>query len=215
MPKLLFFLLALLMFQLLSAQKLLSEFTAHYQLTFKKNDAEQLKSDWHVAVKGPLSRVDLISKTGTETTVLDGKTGSGRIFKEYSGQKLLINLKSEDWKSMNENFNNTAFEVVASGVNYNGYKCNKAIGKTSKLQNVEVWFLPDLMPVNKDYNMAFKQIKGLPIKTIVTALKDDNSMEIIYEMTNLNTDLVPINTFEPPITGFRVLSYEEMNKNKN
>lgn len=214
MRKLIIFLSMILLAQSLTAQKILAEFTARYQLTYLNNNKVQLQSNWDVYVKGALSRVDLRSKAGTEITVIDGKNGTGKLFKEYSGQKLLIQLKKENWKFMNDQLNNLSFEVVATGIDYKGYSCNKAIATTDKQQMIEVLFLPDLMPANKDYNMSFGQIKGLPVKTTITITKENVTMVANYELLELNTDLVPVNTFDPASAGYRVLSFEEMMRNK-
>src|SRR5262245_49801689 len=62
-----------------------------------------------VNLKGSLSRTDMTSNLGTETTIYNIKAGGAAILKEYSGQKLMITLTKENWDSRHSRFDGITF----------------------------------------------------------------------------------------------------------
>lgn len=210
-----FFFLLISNIYAVNAQKSLAEFTAQYRLSYYSDNEKKLSSTFTIHVKGAWSRTDVASKSGTEVTIYDSKNGIGRIYKDYSGQKLLIQFNQQEWISMQSGMNVSSFEEKGSDIPYNGYVCNKVIGKNGKKQLVEMVYIPSLIPENKSYQMAFPEVKGLPAEIKLSTIKDNKQLTVVYELLELSTDLVNTNVFEPSTNGYRVLSYTEMNKDKN
>ncbi len=197
------------------SQKAISELTAHYSLSIKNNLGEdQLRdAEWKLCIKGDQTRTDLTSKLGSESSIWDRKTGVGMILKEYSGQKLLINLTQEDWLRLNKDFRNMVFNIQPGITTINDYACKKATAANGE-KMVELYFSDDYPLLNNDYNMSFLGIRGLPVKIIINDKKAGNEWVATYLLNNLNTDIVPITLFNPSHNGFRVLNFSEMMKNK-
>ena len=90
------------------AQKTISEGTIIYEISLQPRNKE-IKLDEGFAgatstryLKGGLSRIDMKTALGTETTIYNSKTGNAAILKEYSGQKLMILLTKLNWEEKNK-----------------------------------------------------------------------------------------------------------------
>ena len=80
------------------AQKTISEGTIIYEISLQSRNKEIKLAEGFAGatstryLKGGLSRTDMKTALGTETTIYNSKTGNAAILKEYSGQKLMILL---------------------------------------------------------------------------------------------------------------------------
>ena len=81
-----------------NAQKQITDATLSYDILInrvnqEKNTSNSPNATYLLYVKGSLTKSEFINSLGTETTIFNSKTETGVILKEYSGQKLLVNLK--------------------------------------------------------------------------------------------------------------------------
>jgi GLPGLI family protein len=116
------------------AQKIISEGTLVYTISTqtdnKTGQPDPLSGATNtVYLKGNLSKTEMASPLGKETTIYDSKNGTGVILKEYSGQKLMITLTKENWASHNKKFEGIAFTPTAETKKIAGYNCTKATAK--------------------------------------------------------------------------------------
>ena len=62
-----------------------------------------------IYVKGDLSRSELVSVYGTQSTIINGRTGGVTVLKEYGDKKFLINMTHADWIEANQKYDSVQF----------------------------------------------------------------------------------------------------------
>ncbi len=191
------------------AQKQLSEGSFTYNIAIESSGSESVSGNLNgakltVYLKPSLSRSEMNSSLGTETTVYDNKLGKGFILREYSGQKLMITATKENWTQKNQWSDNLKFNIDNTTTVIGGYNCKKATA-TSDGKNFEIYFTPDITLANKQYNNSFDQLPGLPVQYQIKS----GNLTFKYTLSGVSYDPVPAAKFEVPKTGFRVMTYEE------
>jgi GLPGLI family protein len=197
------------------AQKTISEGTIIYKIT-TQSDGKSSSVDPMIGatsivyLKGSLSRTDMVSPLGKETTIYDEKNASGVILKEYSGQKLMITLTKENWASQNKKFERVAFEPSTETKSIGGYNCSKVTAKLQDGSLLVVYFTSAINVNNKDYNQIFKDLPGLPVQYEF----EFGKMTFKYLLASIDFSPVPSSKFEIPKSGFRVITYDESRKER-
>ena len=195
------------------AQKTISEGTIIYSLssTSKSSQSDPLSGATNtIYLKGSLSRTDMVSSLGKETTIYDSKSGTGSILKEYSGQKLMITLTKDNWVNLNKKFEGITFTLSTETKTIANYNCKKAIGKLQDGSVISVFYATDLNLNNKEYNQTFKSLPGLPIEYEFQS----GNLIFKYLLTAVDFGIVPSVKFDLPKVGYRVISYDENKKGK-
>ena len=101
-----------------TAQKQLTEAVVEYDISISSSKADALTDNLNGAkltlyVRPGISRTEMASSLGTESTVFDNKAGKGFILKEYSGQKLMITMNKENWLQKNQRNDNLEYTISA------------------------------------------------------------------------------------------------------
>lgn len=198
------------------AQKKFSEGTINYDIVINTGTDKPQAADFldgatsTVYVKGNKSRSEMISSLGTQATVIDGATNSVVILKEYGDQKYLIHLTPSEWKDANKKYDGVTFTTSNEAKTILGYNCKKAIGKMSDGNTFTVWYTPDLVPENNDYQTANKNLPGLAMQ-YETAM---GNMIVVYTVSKISFAPVPVSKFDLPKAGYRVMTYAESKGNK-
>ena len=193
------------------AQKSFTEGTISYDIVINTGTARPQAADFldgatsTVYVKGNKSRTEMISSLGTQATVIDGSSNSITILKEYGDQKYLIQLSPTEWKDANKKYEGVDFVISNETKNIIGYNCKKAVGKLSDGNTFTVWFTPDLMPENNEYQTANKNLPGLAMQ-YETAM---GNLNVVYTVSKISFAPVPISKFDLPKSGYRVMTYAE------
>src|ERR1700730_17575461 len=92
------------------SQKKFTEGTIYYDIVINTGDAKPKIADMFdgatsiVYIKGSKSRSEMVSSLGTQSTIIDSKTGSVIILKEYGEQKYLIQMTQENWREANKKY---------------------------------------------------------------------------------------------------------------
>ena len=89
-----------------------------------------------------------------------------------------------------------------------GYKCRKAVGKLKDGTSFTVWYTTDLVPENRDFQYANKNLPGLALEYETNM----GNLKVTYTVSKISFSPVPAAKFDIPKSGFRVLSYEESKK---
>lgn len=200
----------------INAQKSISEGTISYNLS-SQSDNKSPQTDPlsgatnTIYLKGTLSRTDMVSALGKETTIFDAKTGTGVILKEYSGQKLMITLTKDNWVSQNKKFDGIVFTSTTETKTIANYNCKKVIGKLKDGSAITVFYAPELYVNNKEYNQTFKNLQGLPVEYEFQS----GSLKFKYTLIEVDFGVISSSKFELPKTGYRVISYDENRKGRN
>ena len=193
------------------AQKKFTEGTISYDIVINTGTARPQAADFldgatsNVYVKGNKSRTEMISSLGTQATVIDGASNTITILKEYGDQKYLIQLNPTEWKDANKKYEGVDFVISNETKNIIGYNCKKAVGKLSDGNTFTVWFTPDLLPENNEYQTANKNLPGLAMQ-YETAM---GNLNVVYTVSKISFAPVPISKFDLPKSGYRIMTYAE------
>ncbi|HKO80872.1 MAG TPA: DUF4412 domain-containing protein [Chitinophagaceae bacterium] len=195
----------------LFAQKKLTEATISYDIVINTNNTTPKAADLLdgavsiIYLKGNSSRSEMISSLGTQSTIVDGKTGNVTVLKDYGEQKYMINMTAANWKASNKKYEGSTFTYENEFKTIAGYNCQKAIGKLADGSTFTVYFTKDLVPVNKDFQYLNKDLPGLAMQYEATLGKQ----KVTYTVSSINFNLVPAAKFDLPSSGYRVMTYEE------
>lgn len=193
------------------AQKTVTEAILTYSISIESSSEKVAMSKTldgatlSVYLKGAQSKTDMTSALGTESNQYDAKAGKGIILKQYSGQKLMITLSSANWAQKNQVNQNMKFSIENGEQTIAGFRCKKAIGQAADGKTFTVYFSPDIILANKQYDNAFAGLPGVPVQYELQSGK----LKFKYSLTGINYDPVPLSKFEIPKTGFRIMTYEE------
>lgn len=196
------------------AQKRISELTLVYDAKVITGSAEPRLADAFdgatttIYLKGNLSRSEMSSALLSSTTIHDAKTNTAVVLRELSGQKLLIRMTANDWKQKNEKYVGITFTNSGETKDIAGYKCTKAEAKLKDGSTFIVYYTPEIIPENKEYDYHFKELNGLPLEYELT----QRNLTIRYTVSKINMNPVPASKFNIPTSGYREMSYEESKK---
>ncbi len=197
-----------------NAQRKLTEGTITYEISIDSKDSNPKIAEMFdgavsvVYIKGFLSKSEMISSLGVQTTIANSKTGDVNILKEYGDQKYMIQLKLNDWKDANRKYEDIKFTYLDEFKDIKGYNCQKAIGNLSDGTSFTVFFTKELKPENYEFQYANKTLPGLALEYESTL----GNLKVTYKASQISFNPVPISKFDIPKSGFRVLNYQESKK---
>lgn len=200
-----------------NAQRKLSEGSITYDISINSSDSNSRIAEMFdgavsvVYIKGFLSKSEMISSLGVQSTITNSKTGNVNILKEYGEQKYMILLTLENWRDANKKFEDIKFIYEEDFKTIKGYKCQKAVGLLSDGTTFTVYFTKELMPENYNFQYANKTLPGLALEYESTLGK----IKVTYKASNISFNPVPVSKFDIPKSGFRILTYEESKKLEN
>lgn len=192
-----------------NAQRNIAEATIVYDMEIQNGSNAQAGNltgaTTTVYLKGNNSRSDMVSALGKEITIYNSKANNAVILKEFSGQKLMITLTKDNWLSKNKTYSNIKFELTGETKTIGGYNTKKAIAKMPDGKTFEVYYTPELVPANKEYDPTFSSLPGLAIEYEI----ESGKTKFKYSLSKINYDAVQVSLFDFPTSGFRVMTYEE------
>lgn len=201
------------LFTVAYTQNLLNDAVLKYSLHYESSSThDMLLSSWVVYLKGDQSRTDLISSSGTETIIYDAKNGKGVLLRSYSNQNLMVNLDQNEWEQLNKEFVKLKYNSTDEKILVNGYLCRKA--ESEGARRVTVYYTEDYMLYNVNYKLSFPNLKGLPVRIIISGNDDEHKKSAVYDLEKLDTDILPVNTFDHPKSGYRILNFSELKRGK-
>ena len=198
------------------AQKSITEATISYDIVISNSNPNPQIADMLdgatsiVYLKGPSSRSEMISSLGTQSTIIDGKTGNVTVLKDYGEQKYMITMTPGNWKESNKKYEGVNFDFIDEYKTIAGYKCQKALGKFADGATFTVFFTKDLVPQNKDFQYLNRNLPGLALQYEASFGK----LMVTYTVSNINFNPVPVAKFDVPKSGYRVMTYDESKKAK-
>jgi hypothetical protein len=197
--------------QVSTSPRRLSEATITYSVSIRTSNTEPRAADLMdgavnlVYLKGNLSRSDLKSALGHQSTVVDSKTGEATVIKEYGEQRYLIRMTPEEWKTSNKTYDSVRYQFTGISKQIAGYTCEQAIGTWKDGNTYTVFFTRALLPINHEFQYLNRNLPGLALEYQAKLGKG----ELTYTATSINFDPVPHQQFELPTSGYRVMTYEE------
>src|SRR5215212_7310689 len=194
------------------AQKKFSEGTISYDVVINTGSEKPKNADYldgtTVAnyIKGNKSRSEMVSPLGTLVTIHDSSKNAIVILKEFGEQKYMITLTPNDWKDANKKYENISFTHDPSEEKLiQGYKCKKAIGKLQDGTTYTVWYTPDLVPENKNFQYETRSLPGLALEYEINS-KDQ---KVTYTVSKISFSPVQASKFDLPKSGYRIMTYGE------
>src|SRR5215475_11449422 len=149
------------------AQKKFSEGSIVYNVVVNTNDPNPKLADGFdgatntIYIKGKLSRSELVSVFGTQSTIIDGRTGKVDVLKEYGEKKYMISMTPDDWIEANQKYDSVTFTYLDEYKTIAGYNCRKAIGKLKNGESFTVYYTTDLVPENQNFQYSNRNLPGL------------------------------------------------------
>jgi GLPGLI family protein len=199
------------------AQKKFTEGTITYDIVINSNSDKPKNADYldgtTVAnyIKGNKSRTEMVNALGTMVTIHDSAKNSIVILKEFGEQKYMITLTHDDWHDANKKYEGISFNRSdTSHKIIQGYKCEKALGTLSDGTTYTVWYTPDLVPENKNFQYETRTLPGLALEYEI----DSKDRKVTYTVSRISFSPVPASKFELPKSGYRIMTYAE-SKGKN
>ncbi len=192
-------------FASVNAQRNIAEATIVYDMEIQSGNNTITGATTTVYLKGNNNRTDMASALGKETTIYNSKTNNAVILKEFSGQKLMITLTKENWIAKNKMYNNIKFDLTGESKTIGGYNTRKAIARMADGKTFEVYYTPELVPTNKDYDLTFSNLPGLAIQYEI----ESGKTKFKYTLAKINYDPVQVSQFDFPTAGYRTMTYEE------
>lgn len=194
-----------------TAFRRLSEATLTYSVAIRTDNAEPKAADLMdgavntVYLRGNMSRSDLSSSLGRQSTIVDSKTGEAAVIKEYGEQRYLIHMTPADWKNSNKAYDSVRYQFTGVTKQIAGYACEQAIGTWKDGNTYTVFFTRALQPVNHEFQYLNRSLPGLALEYQAKIGKS----ELTYQATKIDFDPVPQSVFELPTSGYRVMTYAE------
>lgn len=207
------FLLPIFFFAVASsmAQKRFSEGTVAFKVsTFL--DGIKIAEDASAIqmIKGGHLRSEIISSIGKTITIFDTKDGKGAVLRELGSQKILIPLNWENWAETNAKFQNLVYTFSEDSLELIGFRCSKANAILKDSTVIGVFYTKEISTENPEVDSQFGSLPGMALQFSYTK---GNTM-VLYTATAVSFDPVPVQKFDVPNSGYRVLSYEESKKGR-
>jgi GLPGLI family protein len=196
---------------ILLAQKRFSEGSIVYNVVVNTTDPKPNLADGFdgatntIYIKGKTSRSELVSVFGTQSTIIDGRTGNVTVLKEYGDKKYMIRMTPGDWIEANRKYDSVSFNFENEYKTIAGYNCRKAVGKLTNGETFGVYYTTDLIPENQDFQYSLKSLPGLALEYESNLGKN----KVTFTASKISLDPVPAAKFDLPKSGFRVMTYQE------
>lgn len=160
--------------------------------------------------KGGHLRSEMSSSIGKTITIFDAREGKGAVIRELGSQKILVPLNRENWAETNAKFQDLTYAFLKDSMELIGFKCSKANAMLKDSTVMNVFYTREISTENPEVDSQFGTLPGMVLEFSYTK---GNTM-VVYTATSINFDPVPIQKFDVPSSGYRVLSYEESKKGK-
>lgn len=161
-------------------------------------------------IKGGHLRAEMISAIGKTITIFDTKDGKGAVLRELGSQKILIPLSRENWAEINAKFQNLSYAYTEESKELIGFKCIKANAIMKDSTVIGVFYTREISTENPEVDSQFGSLPGMALEYSYTK---GNTM-VVYTATSISFDPVPIQKFDVPNSGYRVLGYEDSKKGR-
>lgn len=194
----------------LCAQHMVSDARIIYKLQLPPEQAALLEgSSFTQYMRGHLSRIDMNFNVVRYTYLINSREKSMITLIDNHGDKYLIRSDKEEYDKELRQYAGIQFKDEAGNREIAGYKCRKAMGTMPDGKTFEVYYAPDLVPENRQYNRRFVNLKGIPLQfEIIT--KTGAKMSVVATQVDLYS--VPASYFDVPTSGYKVISKEELQK---
>ena len=161
-------------------------------------------------IKGGHLRSEMNSAIGKTVTIFDTKDGKGALLRELGSQKILTPLSRENWVEINAKFQDLNYLFSEDSIKMIGFSCRRANAILKDSTSIVVFYTKEISTENPEVDSQFGSLPGMALQFSYTK---GNTM-VVYAATAISFDPVPIQKFDIPTSGYRVLSYEDSKKGR-
>ena len=203
------FLFFFLFTSICNGQKFFSEGTISYDvITVVKGQIVSGNVKSVQSVKGAHTRVELNNALGKTTTLYDSRDGEGAILRDFGAQKIMVPITKEQLDAKNKKYENLVFVYTNETKQILNYQCQKATATLADGTQLEVFFSRELLTDNTDIGFQFGKIPGLALEFS----SGNTDVKVTYIASSISFEPIPVQQFDIPTSGYRVMSYEESQK---
>jgi GLPGLI family protein len=163
-------------------------------------------------MKGHQSRVDIDFKSVHYSYLINSKESTVVTLIIANGEKYLIRGGKDEYDKELKLYAAVKFEDGTLTKKIGGYTCKQAIGKMPDGQSFEVYYTSELIPENRQFNRRFVNLKGLPLQFDII---NKNGVKMTMVATSIDLTPMPGSYFDPPKSGYKEISREELAKMGN
>jgi len=156
---------------------------------------------------GHLSRIDMNFNVVKYTYLINSKESTMVTLIDRHGDKYLIRGNKEQYEKDLKQYEGIQFKEENATKQIAGYTCKKAIGTMADGKTFEVYYAPQLLPENRQYNRRFVNLKGLPLEFEILT-KTGAKMRVVA--TKIDLYPIPASYFDIPKSGYKEVSQEEL-----
>lgn len=195
-----------------SAQKKFTEGTISYDVVINTGSDKPKNADFLDGttvvnyIKGDKSRTEMVSPLGTLTTIYDGSKNAVVFLRDIGEQKYMITLTPADWQDANKKYEGISFNFEEGEKTILEYKCKKAVARLKDGTGYTVWYAPDLVPENKNFQYETRSLPGLAMEYETVNSKGEKTT---YTVSKISFSPVQASKFDLPKSGYRVMTYAE------
>ena len=203
------FLFFVLFTSICNGQKFFSEGTISYDvITVVKGQIVSGNVKSVQSVKGAHTRVELNNALGKTTTLYDSRDGEGAILRDFGAQKIMVPITKEQLDAKNKKYENLVFVYTNETKQILNYQCQKATATLADGTQLEVFFSRELLTDNTDIGFQFGKIPGLALEFS----SGNTDAKVTYIASSISFEPIPVQQFDIPTSGYRIMSYEESQK---
>lgn len=158
--------------------------------------------------KSYLFRYDMTIGKNTYTNIRDSRAHTAvSLIDDGGGNRYLIRFDTAQLAQESARFRGMRFKDGTGTRKIAGYNCKEATGTLPDGSTFKLYYTPDLLPEDNDYNARFAGLKGLPL-----AFETTTRSHVKMTMTAISVNLAPQPraNFETPTGGYREISYKEL-----
>ena len=192
------------------AQKKIKEGSISYKVSFPELPAEaqamagMMPNKLEINFTKDFSRVAMTGGMVNNTTIIDVKANKATSLMNMMGQKISTAVDmSEEVEGQEE----PEIEYLDETKEVNGYKCKKAMIKTSQ-GNMEVFYTDEVeITAKTSATDNFKKLDGFPMEYSLST----NGMKMLMTVTDIKSEKQDASLFVIP-EGYKEMSQEEVKK---
>ncbi|SEA31742.1 GLPGLI family protein [Chitinophaga terrae (ex Kim and Jung 2007)] len=158
-------------------------------------------------MKGAYSRIDINFNIVNYTYLINHKEETITTLIDQHGNKYMVKTDRQQYLKDMQQYEGIKFTDQPETKEIAGYKCRRAIGLMPDGKTFEVYYTPDLVPENKQYNRRFMNLGGMPLEFEILT-KTGEKMRVIASRVELNP--IPASYFDVPKKGYKVVSQQEL-----
>ena len=182
-------------------QKIISDCTILYSVSTSEKKNNDIGSKTFL-IKGKDIRIDLVSKTFSQTVFYNSNTGNATVLKNVGESKYISQYNADEWEKANETYEGITVALTDSTKNILGYNCKQAILTLKNGSIYIIYFVPGLIPSVMESPFEPKNIPGLVLEYESTIKGGE---KILYAAQKIDFKPVASFQFDIPKTGYRIL----------